>query len=168
MNKKRIMRILLWCAFVFYCLVLVGILFLGGRVHRYPGQSFWDYIRFSVNPIPFKTICDYIFRVMEGRINADLAIRNIGGNLVLFLPMGIFLPCLFVWAQSFRKVMLSVFGMISCVEILQLVLRLGIFDIDDFILNMLGCAVGFLIWNIPPVNRFLKKLFAASCEATGV
>ena len=59
MNRRKIMRGILWAVFVIYACVVLGILFLGGRNDRFLYQSVWEYIRNSVNLIPFKTIWDY-------------------------------------------------------------------------------------------------------------
>ena len=99
MKLKKVIRVAFWTAFGIYCLALVYILFLNARYHRYPGESLWDYIRFFVNPIPFKTIAEYIIMAKDPYF-VSLAVRNIGGNLILFFPMGIFLPTLFPKRES--------------------------------------------------------------------
>ena len=38
--------------------------------------------------------------------------------------------------------------MIFCIEFLQLSLRVGSFDIDDFILNVLGAGIGFVFFKV--------------------
>ena len=36
-------------------------------------------------------------------------------------------------------------GVLAVVELLQLVTRVGIFDVDDLILNLLGAHIGFVL-----------------------
>ena len=88
-----------------------------------------------------------------------LAIRNIGGNFILFFPMGMFLPCLFPKTQKFRRTLLISFCTILCVELIQLLLRRGIFDVDDLILNISGWLIGFAVLKIPFVNKILMKMY---------
>lgn len=149
-------------AFVFYCLALVYILFLNARYHRYQGESVWDYICFSVNPIPFKTIVEYISMAARDSYFVTLAVRNLVGNLILFLPMGLFLPVLFRKMRRFGKTMLCIFLMILSAELIQLFLRLGVFDIDDFILNMAGAAIGYFIYSI------LRKIYCKKISFCGI
>ncbi|MBQ8496817.1 MAG: VanZ family protein [Clostridia bacterium] len=162
MNRKKVIRILVWTAFVFYCFALVYVLFLNARSHRYQGESVWDYIRFSVNLIPFKTIGDYISKAVSDAYFVTLAVRNVGGNLILFLPMGIFLPTLFPQMRGLWKTILCIFLMVLSAEIIQLFLRLGIFDIDDFILNITGAFLGYLIFKV------FQKIYCKKISSCGI
>jgi glycopeptide antibiotics resistance protein len=74
-----------------------------------------------------------------------LAFSNIGGNLILFLPMGFFLPALFAELRRSRLCLFVIFCLILAAELLQGVFRVGIPDIDDLTVNMLGAYVGFLL-----------------------
>ena len=159
MWNRKTARIFLWTAFAFYHLFLLGVLFLG-RGGRFQGDSFWEYAKYSVNLIPFRTIWGYVRDYMEqgGQILA-LAFRNIAGNFVLFFPMGIFLPCLFPKTEKFHKTALISICTIFGVELLQLLLRRGIFDVDDLILNISGWLLGFAVLKNPFINKILKKIY---------
>ena len=162
MKTQKISRIFIWIAFAVYGLALLSILFLS-RTGRFPYNSFWEYVKYSVNLIPFKSIREYVLDYMaRGSWVLTLAIRNIGGNFILFFPMGAFLPCLFPKAQKFRRTLLISFCTILCVELAQLLLRRGIFDVDDLLLNLSGWWLGFAVLKIPFINKILKKLFLLS------
>ena len=148
----------MWTAFVFYSFVVFAILFLGGRGGRFPYESIWDYMRHSVSLIPFKTIWTYITDVMKQRWMLGLAVKNVFGNFILFYPMGIFLPCLFRGVKTIRKSLLISLCTILAVETVQLVFRLGIFDIDDLILNISGWTLGYLTLLIPFMRKCAIKL----------
>jgi glycopeptide antibiotics resistance protein len=50
--------------------------------------------------------------------------------------------------KGFRRIgtaAISYVLIILCIETLQLVFYVGVFDIDDIMLNALGCVTGFLI-----------------------
>lgn len=155
---KKFMRIVLVVTFFIYCLVVLSILFLNNRWGR-TYMTLLEYIRFNSNLIPFKTILGYIRAFKEGSMNLDIPIKNIFGNLFLFLPMGLYLPCLFKKLASFGKFILSILAILIAVEILQLFLRRGVFDIDDLILNILGAIIGFGIWKIKIMQNLLRKLY---------
>lgn len=63
------------------------------------------------------------------------------GNFVAFIPFGMIIPLLFR-CKFIRFITLFILS-ITIVEILQMLSRLGSFDINDIIVNALGAAVGF-------------------------
>ena len=158
MTARKAVRAVLWFVFVIYVCIVVGILFLGGRTDRFPYQSIWEYIRHSVNPIPLKTILDYARDVTAKPWMLGIAIRNVLGNFVLFYPMGMFLLCLFPRIRTLKQTALISLCTILSVEIIQLIFRRGIFDVDDIILNMAGWMLGALTLSIPPIRRLLIKM----------
>ena len=151
---KKVVRPILWAVFGFYCLVLIYILFLnrGSRSH----YSYAQYFQAFTNFIPFKTIVEYIQRYNNGFRN--LSVTNLLGNFVLFLPMGMALPCLFKKLNRFWKVVLCVLGMVVFVEIAQGILRVGSVDIDDVIFNVCGAMIGYGLIKIPFINKMLTKI----------
>lgn len=93
------------------------------------------------NYIPFKTIMPYLF----GSAGWLIGGLNILGNILLLVPVGFLLPFIFKkvnWKQILVVAVLS--GMI--IEGMQVVLHVGIFDIDDVILNGLGVLLGFWLF----------------------
>jgi glycopeptide antibiotics resistance protein len=66
-------------------------------------------------------------------------------NIVIFLPLGIYLGSLFKkWLIG--KKLLFVFLLSSLVEGLQYILRIGAFDITDIVSNTLGGIIGLMIF----------------------
>ncbi|MGG6309284.1 VanZ family protein [Paenibacillus macerans] len=63
------------------------------------------------------------------------------GNFVAFIPFGIVIPLLFR-CRFIRFILLFMLS-ITLLETLQMLSRLGAFDIDDIIINTLGAAVGY-------------------------
>ncbi len=153
---KRTVKILLYVFFVIYCLALVKFLLLEGRYHTENSIEF--YIRRS-NFIPFKTVWDYIVKLSENRIELDIVIRNLAGNLIVLFPMGCFLPCMFKKFQNIGTAIALCFGIVLFVELLQMILRIGFLDVDDFILNLGGAALGYLFVHIPFFNKLLQKTY---------
>jgi glycopeptide antibiotics resistance protein len=78
-------------------------------------------------------------------IHTDYQYKNLGGNLLGFVPLGIFLPLLFRRLKLFPTVIAVVFIVSLGYELIQLYTGLGIFDIDDLILNTGGGMIGFII-----------------------
>jgi glycopeptide antibiotics resistance protein len=82
------------------------------------------------------------------------------GNLVMLLPLGAVLPCLFRCIDRFWKVVITVTVTIILIELAQLILRVGVIDIDDLILNLSGAMIGYAILKIPPIARGLRAIGA--------
>ena len=145
------MKKFLWGLFFLYCLFLAEILLIG----REPNLllSVKDYFVLQANVIPFKTLIRYasFFAARRDFESFLLAFFNIGGNFFLFLPMGFFLPALFVKTRTRGHCFFIIFCLILSAELLQGVFRVGIPDIDDLIVNLLGSYIGLLL---------SKKLFS--------
>lgn len=102
------------------------------------------------NFVPFATIVPYLLGY-RGWIIAGV---NLVGNVALLVPLGILfsLICLNnTWKKSF---FLAVASGLS-IEILQTMLRVGIFDIDDVILNALGFMVGY--WVLIILSKWMRE-----------
>ncbi|WP_369075718.1 VanZ family protein [Lysinibacillus sphaericus] len=95
----------------------------------------------GVNLIPFSTIGAYI-----SDINDSVSIINILGNIIPFIPMGFIIPMAFPSQRNVFKTLISSLLLILSIEILQIILFLGSFDIDDIILNLLSCIIGFMLF----------------------
>lgn len=142
---SQYMKKILLGLFFLYCVLLAEILFLSRVAAR--EISVAEYFRTFSNICPFKTIVRYTFHVMTRKDLASLrlALCNIGGNFILFMPMGIFLPVLFKRLNRFRRAFFVIFLLVFLIEFCQGVFRVGIPDIDDLTVNMAGACIGILL-----------------------
>lgn len=103
----------------------------------------------NINLIPFKVLSDTYKQVFEkGNIYAFLI--NFLGNIVMFIPIGLFLPLL--WHNvSFKKTVLIGFSSSLFIEISQLALARST-DIDDLWINTLGVVIGYLLYML--LNKY--------------
>lgn len=69
-------------------------------------------------------------------------VRVVLGNVVMFIPFG-FLGWAFPQIKDLRNTLLTFVSAIVIVEALQYFSRLGIFELDDIILNTLGVYLGW-------------------------
>ena len=139
---KWVKTIILYGVVVFYSLLLLKILFLS----RVSFSELFVGVRTafeSVNLIPFSSIGGYIFGDADGV--GRFAFGNIIGNIVIFVPLGAFLP-LFKKDKRVLVNFLIISGTSLLVELIQGLLAIGTFDIDDLILNSLGGLVGILAY----------------------
>lgn len=70
------------------------------------------------------------------------------GNIALFIPLGVILPCFFNFSRRWWKCLLIGFQVSLAVEILQLALHLGLFELDDLVNNTFGCLLGYSLYII--------------------
>ena len=110
------------------------------------------------NFVPFKTITTYVSAIFTGNMNVDIPIRNLIGNVFLFFPMGIYLPYFNQKLRNLKTYASFMAIFIIIIEILQLFTRVGSFDIDDFILNMLGAVIGYAVWKTKFVQTIQRSL----------
>ena len=118
-----------------------------------------EYFSLYANLKPLQTLMRYI-RYVFIRKDAQsilLALTNIGGNLLLFLPMGFFLPWLFSELRRPNNAFFVIAFMIFSSEIFQGIFRIGVPDADDFLMNVLGAAAGF---GIARLLDFCKKFMS--------
>jgi len=141
----RLLRILLAASFAGYLLILVYLIFvMHGRY--WSDLTLWEYILYNTNFVPFKSIILYIQALSDHSMNMDTPVKNLVGNLLMLLPMGLYLPGFFKRLRKLGAFCICIVVLIFIVEAAELLLRRGSFDIDDFILNMAGALIGFAIW----------------------
>lgn len=137
-SKLFTMLAVLLC--VLYALIMIQLLF--NRTST-PG---WNPYRY--NFVPFRTIANYIRHYSH--FNFETWFKNLFGNIVLFIPIGLFAPVINrSYLRFFRFAGLTLAILIT-IETVQLVTKVGSFDVDDLILNFTGAVLGvvcvYLLW----------------------
>ena len=106
------------------------------------------------NLVPFKEILRY-------KIGSRLFFKNVIGNIVLFIPYGIFASMYTKIDKLFHALGLVLFASVI-VEITQAMIG-RIFDIDDIILNLIGGLLGFGIYAIiTRIGDSIPKVFRSN------
>lgn len=148
-TKKRI-RALGKAAFLCYILFLVYFLFFSEGYGRAPElESGYRY-----NLIPFTEVRRFwIYREILGTFAVA---TNILGNIIGFIPFGFIVPVISPQMNSVWYVTLCGLALSLVVEYIQLVTRVGCFDVDDLILNTLGAFLGYLLFVV--CNRIRRKI----------
>ncbi|WP_141521428.1 VanZ family protein [Peribacillus butanolivorans] len=100
----------------------------------------------SHNIVPFHTIETYFFNFQH--YNFDTWFYNTFGTVLVFIPLGILLP--FVCANVRNMTLIVLFSLLVSltIETIQYVTLLGVFDVDDILLNTFGGILGFLIFTL--------------------
>src|SRR5260221_2601059 len=148
--QDKFLRTLTWILFIFCMLVLTRfILFKGGTDHfkmylaKYDSEKMMEKGIKRANFIPFKTL-RYFYSIRKRY--SYLVAKNILGNIIGFIPLGVLLPLLFARLKRPGKTIGTVFLISLGFETIQLIFNLGVFDVDDLLLNTLGGAIGYMLF----------------------
>ena len=92
------------------------------------------------------------------QLGAFATVTNLFGNVLIFLPFGFFMPM----ASKHRSFLSTSFYSLALsliVEISQLFMKVGCFDVDDLLLNTIGGMLGYIVFSICNVTRrnYAKK-----------
>ncbi len=117
-----------------------------------------NYIKTSINFIPFKTIIGFI-KEFNSMYDNRTILLNLFGNVIALMPMAFFLPMLFPKQNQFKRFLFTITLIVFGIELVQLLTASGSFDIDDFILNISGSSIMYLILQIKSVNNLIRNIF---------
>ena len=83
------------------------------------------------------------------RVYGDEMIKEILLNCMMLMPLGVLLPAVFPAAGRYESITVFIGFLVSfSIEVLQLVLKCGLFEFDDIIHNTAGVAVGYFIYKL--------------------
>ena len=112
-----------------------------------------EHREYQYNLILFREIRRFIkYRDVLGPMAVFI---NIVGNVAVFIPYGFALPLLFQKIRGFLQVMILAFATSLLAETMQLILKVGCFDVDDLLLNTVGGCIGFLLFAV--FRRYWRK-----------
>lgn len=126
--------------FVLYIVFLIYFLFLSDWYGR---EGVMDEYRYNLQL--FKEIRRFI--VYREQLGAFAVFSNLFGNILIFMPFGFFLE-MTGKKCGFFTVLFGSLGLSLCVEVCQLVTRVGSFDVDDIFLNTAGGVLGFAAYSV--------------------
>ena len=134
---KKLIKMLSWAVFLVYLLLLMDLLFISRTYDN----------SYGVNLVPMNQI-ELFFGLLRSSNYSfrKLAIINLVGNIAIFIPFGFFLSFLVKRYRNYFKLFLFSLLFIFLCEFIQYYFKVGTFDIDDIILNLLGVTVGYLLF----------------------
>lgn len=138
LTKKWLDR-LYWIGFICYLAILIYFLFFSEGYNR---QDIGVGYRYNLKPL------NEIKRYIYVGFTDKRFLVNVLGNIVAFIPFGLALPLISHHKQKFVSVLLLGIEFIIMVETVQLMSKVGVFDVDDIILNTAGVILGYWIFMI--------------------
>lgn len=144
-----------WLLFLIYIAILVYFLFFSERYGRVAGEGY------RYNLVPFTEIKRFFrYRTL---ISTESFMLNMFGNVVAFMPFGFFIPML-SRKRGLWKVFCFSFELTLTVETIQLLTKVGIFDVDDLMLNTLGGVLGYLCYAV--FHAMYRRIYDKRNDAT--
>ncbi len=134
---KKLYKILI----VPYTLILLYLMFLGMGRFQYEDHLI------RIEPI-FST-----WWFIQDNIVWTNTVMIVSGNVIMFIPFG-FLGWIFPKLMNLKPLLYTFTSSIVIVEAMQYFTRMGIFEVDDIILNTSGVFLGWLF------RRFLEQKFS--------
>jgi glycopeptide antibiotics resistance protein len=152
-TKKALMVL----SFTLYLIFLLAFTLFGRSLNPiFTWGNIWEGLKYRIYLTPFKNI-EYYGKILWTSRWRE-AVINFFGNLAALAPLSFFFPRLYEKAYN-RKVYLAVLlGVVTFIEISQLILGCGVFDIDDFILNMSGAWVAYEILSTRKMRKRIDTL----------
>lgn len=145
LRKALSKRLTVWFSVV-YLLAITYLTFIS----REPAP----YLRYSINPFgAARRGLEFGGGLISGLLHGDVRVANWASlkgiilNIMLFIPFGYLLPSLFPRLCWWQVILLGL-AFSLCIELLQLITKLGYADVDDLINNTLGAAIGFLCYKL--------------------
>lgn len=153
-EKENIKKISFSYLFYVYILAIISLVFLNNSyrslyIAKNHNLSLFsqENIEKNTSLIPFKFMIDMFNKYSIDVISLKTVIYNMVGNILLFAPMGIFIPILFKSKiKSIKSYVILMLIIIVSIELIQFFLKIGQADIDDFILNMFGATLSYIIY----------------------
>lgn len=147
MKNKKLLRLLFYIYIAF--LILFVVLKFDGSFERIISlhnsiiENEKEGLR-NINLIPFRSISPYLRNITE-----PYAFKNIIANILVFIPLGFFVSN--KNSKNVFKTLAICLSVILSIELIQLLFKIGFFDVDDIILNFIGSLIGM------GINKILIK-----------
>lgn len=141
-----------WVIFILYLAALTYFMFFAESFGRVVNEG----AKYSYNLELFKEIKR--FYVHRKQLGLEAVVLNLVGNVVAFMPFGFFLPVVSRRGRRWYNAVLLGFLLSLSIETIQLIFKVGSFDVDDLFLNTVGGILGFICYRIVQKIRVRRKL----------
>ena len=126
-EKKKLARRGIKVIFYLYIIVIFYFVLLSERYGRDTG-----YDTSHVNLILFKEINRFwTYRYL---LSTEAVVTNLFGNIFAFSPFGFMIPIVINKKKAFFRAVL--------------IMKVGVFDVDDLLMNTVGGLIGYMIYRV--------------------
>ncbi|WP_343210602.1 VanZ family protein [Anaerolentibacter hominis] len=138
-KQKTFVRNVITVAFILYLAGMIYFLFFSERYGRLNLEEEYRYNLHLFNEI--KRYIQY-----KELLGPEYFIINIFGNILAFAPFGFMVPVINARYGKFIDVFVLSFLLTLTIETMQLLLKVGVFDVDDLFMNTLGGLLGYGVY----------------------
>lgn len=161
--KRKLIKGTFVFYFILYVFLLLNFVLLDNFFGRASMGVIWNFdpryldsfLLNRVNLIPFRTVLEYI---NSFSIPFHTKVINLCGNMVAFMPFGLFAHILPKKKPSLLKFTLLMFLAALLIEIIQLIFLVGSCDVDDVILNVLGAVISYLVFKTEICKKIIRLI----------
>lgn len=133
-----------WIPFLIYLAALSYFLFFAELMGRTQEQMDYHY-----NLVLFKEINRFI--TYREKLGMEAVLLNLVGNVAAFMPFGFFFPVISRRTRHWYTMVLLGAAFSLGIETIQLITKVGSFDVDDILLNTIGSLLGY--WSFLMVQK---------------
>lgn len=142
MKKKtrKVIGLLSFFLLILYGVIIIYFMWFSDRLGRVEGYSTYRY-----NLVPFDEIRRFI--IYRNYVSTGAFVINLIGNFLVFSPVGFLIPIWRKWRTKTTgclRIIIYSFLFSLCIETLQLITRVGVFDVDDLFMNTVGGLIGWI------------------------
>ena len=120
---------------VIFYLYIIGIFYFVLLSERYGRDTGYD--TSHVNLVLFKEINR--FWTYRHLLSTEAVVTNLFGNIFAFSPFGFMIPIVINKKKAFFSLV---------IETSQLIMKVGVFDVDDLLMNTVGGLIGYMIYRV--------------------
>lgn len=152
MKGKEKYHFLLVLCFIVY----IGVLFYYTILSEAYGRT-EVHLEYRYNLKLFDTILLYV--KYKNLLGMKAVIINLLGNVAAFMPFGFCVPLMKKKPVGALLILLLSFDLSLLIEVMQLIFKVGTFDVDDLFLNTIGGLAGYICLRLGQklVQRISKR-----------
>ena len=141
-KNQQLKKKVTWILFILYLIFLLSTTFYT----KLTSNTIYPKLNIEPNIIPFSSIIETITLLVAKSQGITYLFDYLILDMLLFIPLGLFLPILFYKTKKVKTFILVCLIISFIKEVLQLLLNVGMFDVDDIILNVVGAMFSYLIF----------------------
>lgn len=140
-NNQNLKKKITWLLFILYIIFLLSTIFYT----KLTTGTVYPKLQIEANIIPFSSIIETITLLVTKSQGIPYLFNYLILDILLFIPLGIFLPVLFPEKMTLKRFILICFILSFTKELFQFLFNVGMFNIDDIILNVVGGILSYIL-----------------------
>lgn len=141
-NNQKLKKEITWILFILYIIFLLSTIVYT----KLTTGAIYPELNIKSNIVPFTSIIETITLLLTKTQGFYYIFDYLILDIILFIPLGLFLPILFPKTKKIKNFILICLTISIIKELFQLLLNVGMFNIDDIILNLSGAIIPYTIF----------------------